>query len=121
MGRVKEGMKRKKRIRSVSLKEPSALEKEGRGIKKWLALLHSVPFDEAESVVQWTLRDFAREGGGLHGHHSTGPHELLRWCQVFCFQSATIELNINKLFYLTLRRKIRFNKTANGVIRDVLN
>lgn len=39
----------------------------------------------------------------------------------FAFKSASIELNINKHFSLTVRRKIRCNKTANGVICDVLN
>ena len=86
--------------------------------KKCLALLHLVLSDEAESAVQWAVRDIA---GGLHDHHSTGPRDLLRGCQVFYFQSATIELNINKHFSLSVRRNIRFNKTANGVIPDVLN
>jgi hypothetical protein len=58
---------------------------------------------------------------GSHGHNSAGPQELRSSCWLFYFQNATVGLNINKKFFFAERWKIRFNKTANGVIRDVLN
>jgi hypothetical protein len=47
--------------------------------KKWLALLHTGPFDDAESVVQWTLRDVAGGGGGTWPqlYWSTGASALV--------------------------------------------
>jgi len=97
----------------------STEKKRNKRNKKCLALLHSVLFDEAESVVQWTLRDFARGG-----YRDTILLVHMSFClgiRCFTFKSATIELNINQHFSLAIRWKIRCNKTANGVICDVLN
>ena len=86
--------------------------------KKCLALLHTVRFDEAESVVQWTLRDFAEEIRRPFYWSTRAPALVLG---VLLSKHNYRTEHKQAVLPLPYRRKIRFNKPANGVIRDVLN
>jgi len=119
MGRGKRGDEKKEEDNVCISERAFSTEKRNTRNKKCLALLHSVLFDEAESVVQWTLSDFTT--GGYRDAILPVHMSFCLGISCFTFKSATIELNINKHFSLAVRWKIRCNKTANGVICDVLN